>query len=180
MIKFLIEDESQLYTVQSGSLVTVSGQLNAANFQANGFDDVSNIGTLLTTLNSPKVYSWSDEQEFGMTARLQGLPLPQDIIVTNQVPLADIVGVESITATYSGNPLVAIAIDSGSYMCFNELDEQWEVASAHDGMTISTMQNISSADWASFITGATTIHIRFTLTTASDGLEEFRIEFTMN
>ena len=77
-------------------------------------------------------------------------------------------------------PLVAIAIDSGSYMCFNELDEQWEVASAHDGMTISAMQNISSADWASFITGATTIHIRFTLTTASDGLEEFRIEFTMN
>ena len=180
MIKFLIEDGLQLYTVQSGALVAVSGPLTASTFQSNGFDSVENIGTLLTTLTSPKVYSWSDEQEFGMTARLQGLPLPQDIIVDNTGTLADVVGVESITATYSGSPLVAINVDNSGWIYYNDNDEQWEPAAAHEGMSIATMQSISSADWSTLVTGASTIYLRFTLTTASDSLNEFRIEFTVN
>lgn len=180
MIRYLIEDESQLYTVSGGILVTVSGVLSASTFQSDGFTDLTGVSTLLQTLVSPKVYAWSDEQEYTVTSTIQGLPLPQDIIVHNQASVSEVVGVSEITATYTGTPLLAVSIDSGAYVCFNESTEQWEQAADHDGMTIPVAQAVPSSAWESLVTGMTTFELRVTLTAATDTVSEIVITFITN
>lgn len=176
--KYLIEDESQLYTIQNSALVPIAGTLSAALFESDGFDDLTNAGTLLATLTRPKLYAWTADALREVTVSVDAVPYPQDIIA--QTALVEVIGIDEITATYSGSPLVAINVDNVGWICYNSIDEQWEAASDHDGMSIATMQSIPAEEWETLLTGASSLKVRITLTTTTDSVTAFEIAFLTN
>lgn len=177
-MKYLIDDSGQLYTVQNDTLVAVSGTVTAALFQSDGFDDLTNVEDLLVSLTRPTVLAWDSDEQPNIVASVTGVPLPQDIIATTR--LMEVIGVSSITATYTGEPLVAVAINSGEYAQFNATTEEWEQAADHDGMTIPDMQDISAEEWEALLNGASLFSLRITLQTTTDTVSAFSIVFTTN
>lgn len=175
---YLIEDGGQLYTVQNGTLVTVSGTLSAALFESDGFDDLTGVGALLQTLTSPTVYAWSSTAQPSLLAGVTALPYPQDI--ESSIALVDVTGVDTITAAYTGEPLVAVKVDSGNYLIYDDVNETWVTASAHDGMTIADLQDVPSAEWETLLTGANTFGVRVTLSSTVDALNELLFAFLTN
>lgn len=176
--KYLIEDESQLYTIQNSALVPIAGTLSAALFESDGFDDLTDAGTLLATLTSPTVYAWSENTQPSLLASVTALPYPQDI--ESNIALVDVTGVDTITATYTGEPLVAVKVDSGNYLIYDDVNETWVSASAHDGMTIADLQDVPAAEWETLLTGANTFGVRVTLSSTVDALNELLFAFLTN
>ena len=176
MVKYLIQDGACLYTVTGGSLAPVVGNLNAATCTAYGFNDLTGVEELLETLSSPTLFAWSDDQVVGLSGELEGVPVPQNI-VTGSVNLAQssIYSVDEINVTFSGNPLVAIKIDSGDFEKYN--GDTWESAGVDGGMTIGTLTTISTEAWTDKFDGATTLQIRVTLTSELDSLTELQFVF---
>lgn len=173
--KYLIENENVLYTIQNGELVQVSGNLSAALFQSDGFDDTQNIGALLMTLTSPTVHAWSDSAQVSISAQVEAIPEAQNVIA-NAEPLIDVVDVSSISATYTGNPLFAFQIDGGQWKKYDAGNSAWTTAGANDGNTAPELQALGSSAWLDLFQTATTVRVRVSLNTTSDSLSEIVLE----
>lgn len=173
--KYLIEDENVLYTIQNGALVQVSGNLSAALFQSDGFDDTQNIGSLLMTLTSPTVHAWSDSEQVNISAQVEVIPEAQNIIA-NAEPLIDVVDVSNISATYTGNPLFAFQIDGGQWKKYDAGNSAWTNAGTNGGNAVSELQALGSSAWLDLFQTATTVRVRVSLNTTSDTLSEIVIE----
>lgn len=173
MTKYLIEDSGQLYTVQAGALVTISGSLSAALFQSDGFDDLQNIGSLLMTLTAPTVHAWNDTDPVNIEARVTAVPPAQDI-TTNAEPLIDIVNVSSVSATYTGSPLLAFQVNGGQWQKYDS--GTWTAAGTNDGNTVPELQALGSAAWLALLQTATTMRLRVSFNTTSDTLTQIVLE----
>lgn len=173
--KYLIENENVLYTIQNGALVQVSGNLSAALFQSDGFDDTQNIGALLMTLTSPTVHAWSDSTQVNISAQVEAIPEAQNVIA-NAEPLIDVVDVSNISATYTGSPLFAFQIDGGQWKKYDAVNSAWTTAGANDGNTVPELQALGSSAWLDLFQTATTVRVRVSLNTTSDSLSEIVLE----
>lgn len=176
MVRYLIEDNSQLYTVSNGSLVAVSGSLSAAVFRNDGFQDLTGVEALLQTLTTPTLHAWSDNQQVGLIGTIDGTPIPQSI-TTAVVNLSqsDIDGISEITATYTGAPLAAVKMSGGNWIKFDGTD--WVTASDGDGMSMTDFLSVTQQQWADLFDSETTFQARVVLSD-SDTLSSMVIVFT--
>lgn len=178
MTKYLLESSNQLYTVTGGALVAVTGSVNAATFQAHGFDDVTDAEAVIASLPAVTLYAWNDTQLVSTSASIEGVPGPQSIESTLvNVTASEITSVDEITATYTGNPLCAVSIDGNAYIMYNVNNDTWETAPAGGGMSIADAQSISGATWEALLTGASTFRLRLVLTDENDSITDFNIVF---
>lgn len=183
--KTLVADATDVYTVSNSALVSVEtvANLTAQTFADYGFANLADIAdaqTDILALDNVTVMRWvqSEATPSTMAVSLTAVPNPQGIIATT--PLIDVIGLDEITATYSGNPLVAVNVDDVGWICYNSIDEQWEAASDDGGMSVVTMQSIPSEEWETLLTGASSLKVRLTLATTTDSVMAFEITFVTN
>lgn len=181
MIKHLIENDGTLYTVTGGTLVAVGGEIEADNFIDNGFDSVIGIESLIQSLSSPTIHTWSDIQRESTTVEIDGMPSPQSIITMEvNIATSDIISIQEITASYTGTPLIAISFNNGQYMQYNGNTHLWEQSENYGGMTIQTLQDISEEEWTETFTDVTTMRLRATLTTTDDTISQLQLTYLTN
>ena len=178
MAKYLIQTNNTLYTFDGTNFSVVSGSISAATFSTYGFNSLTGLNTALINsgFGTVKLLAWDNNQRVNMTAHLEGLPLPQDIIASDNI--MEVTGISSITATYSGHPLVAVKVDTGNFLVYDTNSSTWVTAADHQGMEIADMQNISSEDWATIIAGSHLFTLRMTLTAETDSLSNITFVFT--
>lgn len=174
--QYLIEDGGQLYTVENGALVAISGTFNAELFELEGFDSLTGVGALLETLTAPTVYAWRDSEQPTLLASVEAVPYPQNIetasvnLVTNEIT-----SVDEINISYTGAPLFAVNIDGEGWIMYN--GSAWVSAGDTGGMTVATLTGITEQQWNDLFTAATTLKVRATLTDENDTISEFQMIF---
>ena len=155
-------------------------ELTSNSFITYGNDDIPS-GTLLMTLQKPKILYWqnSDEDLPTLTANVTATPNPQSVI-TEKIDLTDssITGIEKITAEYEGDPHIACSFDSGTtWKSYS--NNQWVVLSEGDtGMTMTTFLAITADEWNTVTSGLDGFMIRFSLSDVNDVLTNIKIDFT--
>lgn len=161
--KWLVSDGVDYYTIQNGMLVPLEvTELTSQIFIDNGFDSIP-AGSLLLTLNNPKVYYWHDSDYF--------IPIPvcnmtvtrySQTIITDRIELNNpsITGVNGLTSVYSGNPLVCFSFDYTS--TWEVYDGTYWIVS-DTGMSLSDAVNVSSETWNTKIEGITQIYMKIQL-----------------
>lgn len=172
--KYLIRSGSELLTVADGALQTIPTQeVTAAAFQTYGVDEVP-ASDLLKTLQQFDVLLWydsTDEQPM-LTAEIKAVP-PTQTVVTDLIDMShpSVLGVQAVTVSDVGNPLVAVSFDSKA---------TWEVwtgsawAASDSGMTKETLQSITTDQWAEKIQVGFYLKI---ILHSSDTVESIIIDF---
>lgn len=179
-IKYLIKDNNTLYTVENNELKVLDETALTANTFIKYGSDSPPTYDILNAFTNPKVYCWKDSNTpVRLKATVKGTPLPQTVI-TNDINISheSITGVEKITATYTGNPLVACSFDNGiTWKLYN--GTAWAVLSETDtGMTMKTLLAITSENWSSVLSGLKSFKLRFTLSSIEDTVTNIIINFT--
>lgn len=181
--KYLIYDDKtkKYYNIFNGELNEINiTELTSTSFMTYGNDDIPS-GTLLMTLDKPKILYWQNSEEDlpALTANVTAIPNSQAII-TEKIDLTDpsITGIEKITAEYGGNPHIACSFDSGTtWKSYS--NNQWVVLSEGDtGMTMTTFLAITSDEWNTITSGLDGFMIRFSLSDVNDILTNIKIDFT--
>ena len=120
---YLIQSGNSVFTVTDGVLTAVEGSVNAELFRTYGMDDVPD-GVLLATLTDPEVLFWQDSQD----------ELPDiSLTVTGTPPLPQVITSDPVDLAHDG---------SGWYT----------VTDTEPGMLASTMNAITTAQWAEIAT----------------------------
>ena len=180
LIKNYTSDGYELLTIDTeGALQTVTTlEITAETFQTYGFDELP-ASDLLVTLSKFDVMLWhSNAEELpALTAAITATP-PAQTIVTDLIDISDktILGVESITATATGNPLFALSFD-GKQTWEAWTGSAWETLDSDvSGMTGDMMASIVVDQWAAKIAGLTGFHLKFILHD-SDAVESVIVDF---
>lgn len=177
--KYLLRSDNTIYTVTDGSLVEVSGELNANLFISSGVDEIPD-GTLLMALSNPEVLFWRDEDTAPtLIATVTGVPYPQTII-SDKIYLTDksITGIENVLATCEGDLIVAVSFDDKqTWKAWN--GEQWTTLSDDNtGMSKETLEGITFEQWNELYTGATGFYVRVSLLDTTQSVEKIVFDFS--
>ena len=177
--KYLVRDVNTLYTINAGSLVEVSGELNSNLFIDNGIDTIPD-GALLMTLATPEVLCWTDADTVPkLTATVTATPQPQ-VIITDKIYLTDksITGIESALATCEGELIIAVSFDDKqTWKAWN--GEQWVTLSDDNtGMSKETLEGITFEQWNELYTGATGFYVRVSLLDTTQSVEKIVFDFS--
>lgn len=180
--KYLIYDSitQKYYNITNNTLNELDiTELTSQNFKTYGNDEAPT-GTLLTTLQKPKIYYWQDSDDNLPTLKTNVLATPpQQTIITDDIDLShvSITGIEKVTATYTGNPHVACSFDGGTtWKLYNGV--AWVVLSeAETGMTMETLLTIPTESWTQILQGLASFKMRFTLANKEDTVTNIVINF---
>lgn len=179
--KYIIQANNTLYTVENSKLkVLEETEISSKLFQLYGSDEPPTLD-ILSTFDNPKVYCWSADvtSTEQLRANIKATPHSQTII-TNDINIShvSITDIEKVTATYTGNPLIACSFDSGkTWKLYNGV--AWVVLSeAETGMTMETLLAITTESWTEVIKGLDSFKMRFTLSTTDDTVTNIVINFT--
>lgn len=181
--KYLIYDKvtQKYYNITDNTLSELDiTELTSQNFKTYGNDEAPS-GTLLTTLQQPKIYYWQDSDDNLPTLKANVLATPpQQTIITDDIDISDktITGIEKITAEYTGDPHVACSFDDGTtWKLYNGV--AWVVLSENEtGMTMETLLAITTENWTQILQGLTSFKMRFTLSNKEDTITNIIINFT--
>lgn len=180
LIKNYTSDGYELLTVDAeGALQTIPTlAVVAETFQSYGFDSVPS-SDLLVTLSKFDVLLWHDSTEElpSLTAEITATP-PAQTVVTDLIDISDetILGIESITAVETGNPLFALSFD-GKQTWEAWTGSAWTTLdSAVSGMTKELLESIAIDQWAAKVTGLTGFHLKFILHDG-DTVESIVVDF---
>ena len=175
---YLIESGGSYYTISTGSLVNIGNTLNAQLFIDYGLADLPTWAQI-SSLADPSVLCWTNTEAEHMTAITTGTPLPQTIYSEGvDLTSPDINGIETIIVTSSGDPLFAFSIDGSIWKVWDFNNEVWATLTQDNtGMSAATVEEISSSNWATFISGATEIYIKWCLLTTSDSVTEVLVDY---
>ena len=179
-IKYLIQSDNILYTIENNELKALEvTELTSETFKTYG-SDIAPTFDILNVFTKPKIYCWTDDtQMHTLTASVKSTPKPQTVI-TNDIDISDktITGIEKVTATYTGNPLIACSFDGGTtWKLYNGVT--WVVLSETEtGMTMETLLAITTESWTEVIKGLDSFKMRFTLSTTDDTVTNIVINFT--
>jgi hypothetical protein len=172
---YLIRNNGTIYTVQNGTLMEVSGTLNAQLFINNGSDTIPD-GALLMTLSAPEVLCWADASDVPrLNAVVQGVPTGTHDIIGDNVSVghSSIYGITSVEATASDGATVLLSFDGGMWMAYN--NGEWSASDV--GMTASELMAIPTEAWSSVINSAQTMRLKVSL----DGVDTVtQIKFNFN
>ena len=175
LIKYLIRDNSTLYTVVNGALSELTGELNSGLFMTNGFDHVPS-GELLVPLNAPEVLCWTDGTEaLKLTATVQGVAQGSHDIISDNIRVghSSIYGITSVETTASDGATFLLSFDGGEWMSYN--NGSWNVSNV--GMTATELVAVPTEAWSSMINSATYMQLKATL----DGIDTVtQIKFNFN
>lgn len=159
--KYLVRNNDTIYTVTDGTLVEVSGTLNADLFIASGIDIIPDVA-LLMTLSAPEVLCWTNGDRLPtLTATVQGVPTGAHTVTSDhiQVDHQSIYGISSVVATASDGATFLLSFDGGEWMAYT--DSTWSASDI--GMTSAELMAIPSNAWSSVINSAQYMQLKATL-----------------
>ena len=173
--KYLVRNGSTIYTVADGSLVEVSGTLNADLFMNSGIDTIPD-GALLMTLSAPEVLCWTDGEKVPtLTATVQGMPQGTHEIISDEANVGheSVYGITSVEATASNGATFLLSFDGGMWMAYT--NGSWSASEA--GMTASELMAVPTDAWSSVINSANNMRLKAML----DGVDTVtRVKFNFN
>ena len=177
--RYLISDEGINYTVQNNALVSLgSGKVNSNYIIQNGFNSLTGVDSLISTLYEPTIYDWAldvDTHPSSHGSTVTGTPNPIEI-TSNIQPLCGVVGVSSVTATYTGTPKVSIKIDMGNWVYYDTTQNDWvNTDSTHLGMDITTLEGLTT-EWASLLSSGAELQFKISIG-STDSLSTFVVKF---
>ncbi len=173
--KYLVRNGNTLYTVTDGSLVEVSGILNADLFMNSGVDAIPD-GALLMTLSAPEVLCWTDGDRVPtLTATVQGMPQGMHEIVSDNARVGheSVYGITSVEATASDGATFLLSFDGGMWMTYT--NGSWSASEA--GMTASELMAVPTDAWSSVVNSANNMRLKAML----DGVDTVtQVKFNFN
>jgi hypothetical protein len=151
--KYLIRSGGIYYTVVDGELEQVDMvSPTAACFYRYGVDDVPD-GSLLLPLTNPDVLFWTNdaEESLQMRAELVAYPFPQTLTGYADMTSETILGIDMLSAEYSGEIDIKLSYDEGSTygetmtmaeFLAMDVDVLWQNCQAHKSLYIQfTLHN---------------------------------------
>lgn len=178
IIKYLIRDNSSIYTITDGVLTEVSGTLNAQLFNDYGVDAIPD-GTLLMTLSNPEVLCWTDAETLPtLTATVKGIPQPQ-VIVSEEINLMNgsIKGIESVNIDCKGEPVFALSFDKKVSWLMHNGTNWIEVLDELTGMTKTEFEAITTEQWQTQYEASSDMYIRCTLLDNTQSITSITLNF---
>ena len=176
--RYLIRDDNTIYTVTDGSLVEVSGTLNAELLQTSGVDAIPD-GTLLMTLSNPEVLAWTDSDTVPtLTATVKGIPEPQ-IVMSKKIDLmhSSIKGINGVTVDCKGDVLFAVSFDKKVTWMMHNGTEWVEVSDKLAGMTKTEFEAITTDQWQPKYEASSEMYIRCTILDETQSITTLNIDF---
>lgn len=175
--RYLIRDDNTIYTVTDGSLVEVSGTLNAELLQTSGVDVIPD-GALLMTLSNPEVLCWTDAEKLPtLTATVKGIPEPQTLVSSDyDMTHPSILGIEKVIVDATNGVLFAVSFDSGESWKIWTGQTWGELSEENTGMSAEIITSITSEQWNEV---ATTGKFRFRviLSTIEDKFKSLIVDY---
>ena len=174
--KYLVRNNDTIYTVTDGSLVEVSGEINAQLFIDNGVDDIPS-GTLLMTLSKPELLCWKDTEKDlpKLTATVTATPVGQYITKVIDMSNASISGINNVTVECTGTPWFSCSFDGGiTWMEYS--GGTWIEVELY-GMAKETLISITSDEWYLATSGIDRFIMRVLLRSSSDSLTNLSVNF---
>lgn len=182
-IKYLIQgSDGTLYKLSGNVLTALENQtLDGTNFLDNGMDSPPN-GTWITDLPNAKVLYWQDtlsDTVPKVTAALNANP-PNQIILTWEADMnhESILGINSMTADIEGYVSITLTFDHNATWWKYDGTE-WIQTSQEDGMDVSTINAITTEQWANLLTlvgGSLVYRVSFVLDETSV-LKRFDVDY---
>lgn len=123
---YLVKSGNRYYTATDGVLTEIPvTSLTAADFVEYGTTTVPT-STVLLTVESPTVYCWAaDTLEDTLQADLVAYPLPSAVECTADMSHPSILGIDMMTAEYSGNVTVSTSLNDGATWSEEEPIATW-------------------------------------------------------
>ena len=175
MTRYLVRDGATIYTVTDGTLVEVTGTLNADMFKASGVDMIPD-GALLMTLNAPEVLCWTNTEQLPvLTATVQGVPTGEHEIISDNIQIghSSIYGITSVETTASDGATFLLSFDGGAWMSYT--DGKWSASDV--GMNASELIAIPTEAWSSVVNSSQNMKLKATL----DGVDTVtQVKFNFN
>ena len=172
--KYLVRNNGTIYTVADGSLVEVSGTLNASLFQTSGVDDIPT-GELLMTLSEPEVLCWTNAEELPtLTATVQGIPTGSHGVTSDDIPVghSSIYGITSVDVIASDGATFLLSFDGGMWMTYN--NGEWIASDV--GMTSSEFIAVPENVWTDVVSSVQNMRLKAVLSGA-ETVTEVRFSF---
>lgn len=173
--KYLVRNRNTLYTVTDGSLVEVTGTLNADLFMNSGIDTIPD-GALLMTLSAPEVLCWTDGEKVPtLTATVQGMPQGTHEIISDEANVGheSVYGITSVEATASDGATFLLSFDGGMWMTYT--NGSWSASDV--GMTASELMAVPTDAWSSVVNSANNMRLKAML----DGVDTVtQVKFNFN
>ena len=173
--KYLVRNNGTIYTVSDGSLVEVSGTLNASLFQTSGVDDIPT-GELLMTLSAPEVLCWTDAEELPkLSATVQGIPTGSHGVTSDDIPIghSSIYGITSVDVIASDGATFLLSFDDGMWMTYN--NGEWSASDV--GMTSSDLIAVPENVWTDVVSSVQNMRLKAVLNGTETGTE---VKFSFN
>lgn len=183
---YLIQDKDNIfYSLKSGNLENLGNQeINSELFLNYGLVNILPTWEQINTLINPKILLWRSypkvtDNLLKMTSYMQAITSPQ-ILITNKIDLNDtndITGIKKVTVDNNGDILFAVSFDEKKHwLFFNE--NEWNIASNElEGMNKTTLEAITSDQWAAALGESKIIYFKAIFSNAIDTLREINIEF---
>ena len=174
-IKYLLADETKIYTLVDGALSELSAtELTADLFNQYGLNDVPEASFILSLVN-PKVLCWTSGSELPtLKATVTATP-PTQIVVSQEIDLMhpSIKGIESVTIDCKGEPAFAVSFDN---------KVTWLVHDGTDwanggGMTKAQFEAITTEQWKEKYEVSNTMYIKCTLSDIAQSVTSAYVDF---
>lgn len=176
--RYLLRSEGVFYTVTDETLAVLEvTELTAQAFQTYGFEDVPE-WSVISGLVNPEILYWQDNTDDApeLTATMTATPKPQTLFAAPfYMTDATILGIDSVTCTYEGSPLIALSFDSGAFEYYD--GSSWVTASDTEGMPPDVLTAITADVWEAKVAGVESVQTRVILNTNSDTLHTIKFNF---
>lgn len=179
--KYLIADDSKLYTIVDGALSELATtDIVAQTFLDYGVDKIPS-SALLIGMTNPKVMLWQEDASKKiptLTATVTATPTHQTIM-SQAIDLmhSSIKGISGMAVDCKGTPIFAVSFDNkATWMMHNGTD--WvNVADELTGMTNTELEAITTEQWQPQYELSSNMYIRCTLTDATQSITSVDVSF---
>jgi len=152
--RYLIRSGSDYYTIVDNTLSQISStEITSDVFLNSGIDYLPSLSSL-SGLSNPEILYWTENQQFLFEKGLviTGTPKFPQIAYYETQDISSFSGIEKAEVVASDDVLFTITFDEGqTWKYYN--NGTWNVATSEtEGMTASTIKNITSNGWSEVVT----------------------------
>lgn len=177
LVKYLIEDSGNLYTVIDGNPVDLGViDITAELFQTHGMEELP-ASDILLIMTNPKVLAWSNEELQKLTAIVTATPYPQTLYSPDyDMTDASILGIETVIVEASDDVTFAISFDGGETWKYYTGTEWATLSEDTSGMSAETIMSVPTDKWAEVATTGA-FKVRATLPSIESSLSSFVVDY---